>query len=112
MHLERKQSLKTHFPLNLIAYNKFYLNRAFKGLYWLRCDSTKVVLILIEYLNIYCVIISLRDSFGAQTNLKRSLRQKLSPFKNLCQNRAFKGVFGHRNDNCEVVLIPNEYLNI
>ena len=79
-HLELQQTLKTHFPLNLIAYNKFYLNRAFKGLYWLRCDSTKVVLILIEYLNIYCVIISLRDSFGAQTNLKKSFRVKTKSF--------------------------------
>ena len=62
-HLEMQQILKTHFALNLNAYDKFYLNRSFKGLFWLRSDSRKVVLILHEYLNIYCIIISLRDSF-------------------------------------------------
>ena len=37
-------NLKTHFALNLSAYNKVYLNRAFKGPFWLRSDSSKVVL--------------------------------------------------------------------
>ena len=99
------KTLELHFALNLSAYNKFYLNRAFKGLYWLRCDSSKIVLTLNEYLNIYCVIISLRDSFRAQTNLKKSLRQKLSPFKNLCQNRAFKGLFWHRRGSSKVYFL-------
>ena len=75
-HLDLQKTLKTYFALNLSAYNKFYLTRAFKGLYWLRCDSSKVVLILNEYLNMYCIIINLRDSFGVQTNLKNSLRAK------------------------------------
>ena len=58
-----QQTLKTHFALNLNAYNKFYVNRCFKELFRLRSDSRKVVSILNEYLNIYCIIISLRDSF-------------------------------------------------
>ena len=33
-HLDLEQTLKTYFTLNLSAYKKFYLNRAFKGLYW------------------------------------------------------------------------------
>ena len=73
-------NLKTHFALNLSAYNKFYVNQAFKGLHWLRCDSSKVVLILNEYLSIYYVIISLSDLFGAQTNLKKSLCSKTKSF--------------------------------
>ena len=71
-----KQTLKTHFALNLNAYNKFYVNRSFKELFSLRSESRKVVLILHEYLNIYCVIRSLRDSVGAQTNFKKSPRAK------------------------------------
>ena len=63
MHLEIQKTLKTQFALNLSAYNKFYLNRAFKGLLSLRSDSNKVVLFLHEYLNINCIIISVRDSF-------------------------------------------------
>ena len=73
-----QQTLKTHFELNLSAYNKFYLNRAFKELLWLRChyalklsaynqiyqnrafqgplwlqnESSNVVLILNEYFNV------------------------------------------------------------
>ena len=58
-----KQTLKTHFALNLSAFNKFYPNRAFKGRFWLRSDSNKVVLMLHVCLNIYCIIISPRDSF-------------------------------------------------
>ena len=71
-----QQTLKTQFALNLNACNKFYLNRAFKGLSWLRSDSSKVVLILHVYLNTYCIIISLRDSFSAPTSHKNSLRAK------------------------------------
>ena len=58
-----QKTLKTPFALNLNADNKFYLNGAFKGFLWLRSDSSKVVLSLHEYLNINCIIISLRDSF-------------------------------------------------
>ena len=104
-HLEIQHTLKNDVALNLSAHNKFHVNRAFKGLFRLRCDSSKVVLFLNKYLNIYCVIISLRDSFGAQTNLKKSLRQKLSPFKNLCQNRAFKGLFWHRRGSSKVYFL-------
>ena len=68
--MELQHNLKTHFALNLSAYNKFYVNRASKGLCWLRWDPRKVVLILNEHLNKDYDIISLRDSFGAQTNLK------------------------------------------
>ena len=78
--MDLQKTLKTHFVLNLSAYSKFYVNPGFKGLYWLRCDSSKVVLILNEYLNIYFVIISFRDSFGALTNLKKSLRAKPMSF--------------------------------
>ena len=78
--MELQHTLKTHFAVNLSAYNKFYLNRAFKGLYWLRCDSSKVVLFLNTYLKIYCVIISLRDSFGAQKILKKSHHTKKKSF--------------------------------
>ena len=107
-----QQTLKTHFALNLSAYNKFNLNRAFKGLFWLQSDSSKVVLIQQEYLNVYCSIISLRDSFWAPTSLKKSLRVKLSPFDKLCLNRAFKGLFWFRSDTRKAVLIIHEYLNI
>ena len=110
--MELQQTLKTHFALNLSANNMFYLNRAFNGLFWLRCDSSKVVLTLNEYLNIYCVIIILKDLFGAETNFKKSLCAKLSPFNNLCLNRAFKKLFWHRSDSSKVILIQNEYLNI
>ena len=110
--MDLQKTLRKNFALNLSTYNKFYLNRAFKGLYSLRCDSSKVVLILNKYLNIYCVIICLRGSFGAQTNLKKFFAQKLSPFNSLCVNRDFKGLFLHRSDSSKVVLIPNEYLNI
>ena len=75
-----QQTLKTYFALNPSAYNKFYLNQAFKGLFWLRSDSTKVVLILHEYLNIYFIIISLRDSFWEPTSLQKSLREKTKSF--------------------------------
>ena len=78
IHLEIQQTLKTHFALNLSAYNKFYLNKAFNGLFWLQSDSSKVVLNLHEYLNIYCIIISLRDSFLAPTSLKNSLHAKIN----------------------------------
>ena len=78
--MKLQQTLKTHVALNLCAYNKFYLNRAFQGLYWFRCDSIKVVLFLNQYFNIYCVIISPRDAFGAQKNLKISLRKKIKSF--------------------------------
>ena len=79
-HLELQQTLKTHFALNLSAYNKLYVNRAFKGLSCLWCDSSNVVLMLNEYLKIYYVIISLRESFGAQTKLKKSIRVKTKSF--------------------------------
>ena len=75
-----QQTLKTHFALNLSAHNKFYLNRAFIGLFWLRSDSSKVVLILHEYWNIYCIIVSLTESFWAPTSLKKSLRKKTKSF--------------------------------
>ena len=72
--------LKISLRAKSSAYNKFYLNREFKGLYWLRCHSSKTILTLNEYLNIYCVIISLRDSFGGSKNLKKSLRTKPKSF--------------------------------
>ena len=71
-----QQSLKTHFALNLSAYNKFLLIGAFKGLFWLRNDKSKVVLILHEYTNINFITISLRDSFGGQPSFENSLRTK------------------------------------
>ena len=74
--MELQHTLKTHVALNLIAYNKFYVNRAFIELSWLRCDPSKVVLILNEYLNKDYDIISLRYLFGAQTNLKKSISAK------------------------------------
>ena len=58
-----EKTLKSHFVLKLSAYNKFYLNRAFKRPFWLRSDFSKVVLIIHGFLNRYCIIISLRDSF-------------------------------------------------
>ena len=99
-----QQTLKNHFALNISAYNKFYLNRGFKGLLWLWSHSSRVVLILYEYFNINCIIISLRDSFWAT-------REKLSPFDKLCLNRGFEGFFWSRSDSSKVVLIPNVYFN-
>ena len=51
-----------------------------EGFFWLRSDSSKVVLILNEYLNIYCIIITLRDSFRPQKSVKKSLRRKTKSF--------------------------------
>ena len=67
---------KTQFALKLSLYNKFCLNRAFEGLFLLRSDSSKVVLIPNVYLHIYYFIISLKDALGAPTSLKKSLRAK------------------------------------
>ena len=55
-HLEVKQALKTHFAQKQCRYNEFDPNRAFKGLFGLRSDSGKVVLIPNEYLKVkkYC----------------------------------------------------------
>ena len=39
------KALKTHFALKLSLYNKFCLDRAFEGQFWLRSDSSKVFLI-------------------------------------------------------------------
>ena len=75
-----QQTLKTPLAPKLSAENKFYLNRAFKGLFWLQSESSKVVLILHEYLNIYCIIISLMDSFRAPTSHRKSLRVKTKSF--------------------------------
>ena len=58
-----QQTLKTHLVLKLSAYTKFNLNRAFKRPFWLRSDFSKVVLIIHGFLNRYCIIISLIDSF-------------------------------------------------
>ena len=38
-----QKTLKTHFAQNLGAYNKFYLNRAFNGFFWLWIDSAKLI---------------------------------------------------------------------
>ena len=51
-HLELQQAVKTHFALKLSHYNLFFQNRAFKEFFWLRSDSSKVVLIPNQYLNI------------------------------------------------------------
>ena len=110
--MELQKTLKTHFVLNLSAFNKFYLSVAFSGLFWLRSDSCKVVLIINEYLNIYCTIISLRDALELKKTLKTHFAKKLSPFNNLCLNRAFKELFLHKSDSSKVVLNPNEYSNI
>ena len=74
--MEMKQTLKTHFELNLSAYKKFYIIRASKWPFWLRSYSGKVVLILHEYLNIYYIIISLRNSFGAPRSSKNTFHVK------------------------------------
>ena len=73
-------NLKIHFAQNLSAYDEFYPSRAFKGLFGLRSDTSKVVFILNKYLNIYCIIISLKDSFGAITRLKNSRHAKTKSF--------------------------------
>ena len=78
--MSRNKNLKAKFALNVSTYNKFYVNLAFKGLFWLQSDSSIVVLILNEYLNIYCIIISLIDSFGALTRIKKSLPTKTKSF--------------------------------
>ena len=78
--MDLQQALKTNFAQKLSAYNQFDLNRGFKGLLWLRNMSSKVDLILNEYLNKDYDIISLRESFGAQTNLKKSIRAKTKSF--------------------------------
>ena len=49
----------------------------FNWVFWLRSDSSKIVLIPTEYLSIYYIIISIKYSFGAPTSLKKSLRAKL-----------------------------------
>ena len=87
------KNLELHFALNLSACNKFYLNRAFKGLYWLPCDSSKVVYILNEYLPMYCVIVSLGTHLELKKTLKSHFAQKPSPFNNLFLNRVFKELF-------------------
>ena len=92
--MELQQTLKTHFALILSAYNKFYLNRAFKGLYWLGCDSSKAVLILNEYLNMYCVIVSLGTHLELQQTLKRHFALNTSAYNKLYLNGAFKGLIG------------------
>ena len=74
--MEMKQTLKTHFELNLSAYKKFYINRASKWPFWLQSYSGKVVLILHEYLNIYYIIISIKNSFRTPTSQKNSFRAK------------------------------------
>ena len=73
---EHQKTSKTHFALKLNLYNKFCLNRAFEGLFWVRSDSSKVVLIRNVYLHIYYIIISLKHSLGAPTSLKKSPRAK------------------------------------
>ena len=73
-------NLKNSFALNLKAYNMFYLNRAFMRLFWLRSDSNKVVFIVNKYLNIYCIIISLSDSFVPLKSVKKSLRAETKFF--------------------------------
>ena len=107
-----QQTLKTHFAINLNAYNKFYVNLSFKGLFWLWSDSRTVVLILHEYLNIYCIIINLGTHFEHQQAFTSHYAKKLSPFDKLCLNRAFKGLFWFRSVFSKVVLIPNVHLNL
>ena len=68
--------MKTRFALKQSHYNEFYPSRAFKGLFGLRSDTSKVFFILNEYFNVYCIIISLKDLFGAITRLKNSLLVK------------------------------------
>ena len=97
-HLELKKTLKMHFALNLSADNKFYLNRAFKGLYWLPCGSSKVVYILNEYLNMSCVIVSQGTHLELKQTLKSHFAQKPSPFNNLFLNQVFKELFWHGSD--------------
>ena len=92
--MELQQTLKPHFALNLSAYDKFYRNRDFTGLFRLRSGSSKVFLILNEYLNIYCIIIWPRDLFGAPKALKSHFAQKLSPFNQLCLIEPLKVFFG------------------
>ena len=67
---------KTHFALKLSLYIMFCLNRAFEELFLLLTDSSKVVWILNVDLHIYYIIISLKDSLGAPTSLKKSLHAK------------------------------------
>ena len=74
--MELQKAIKSHFAQKLNPFNKLFLNRVFKGLFWLRSDTSKVILIPNEYLNIQYIIISLSDSFGAQTLLKTSLQTK------------------------------------
>ena len=132
-HLELQQTLKMHFvlnttadnlnifkhdnlaklfSLNISADNKFFLNRAFKGLYQLPCHSSKVVFILNEYLNKYFFILSL----GTHLELKQTL--KFASHKNqvllitCAKIEPFEELFWHRSDSMKVVLIANEYLNI
>ena len=128
-HLEMKQTLKTHFSLNLNAYNKFYVNRSFKELFWLRSESRNVVSILHEYLNIYWIIISLGDSFWAPTSLQKLLRAKTKSFwaptslqkslraktkllSSFAEIEPLKAFFWFRSDFTKAVLISIVYLNI
>ena len=71
---------KTLFTLNVNTYNKFYLNLGVKVLFRLRSESSKVVLMPNEYLNIYCIIISLRDSLRPPKSVKKSLRAETKSF--------------------------------
>ena len=73
---EHQKTSKTHFALKLSLYNNFCLNRAFQGLFWLRSDPSKAVLIPNVYLHIYYIIISLKDSLRAPTSLKKFLHAK------------------------------------
>ena len=74
--MELQKAIKIHFAQKLNPFSKLFLNRVFKGLFWIRSDTSKVILIPNEYLNIQYIIISLSDSFRAQTLLKNSLQTK------------------------------------
>ena len=110
--MEPQKTLETHFAFNLSADNKFYLDRAFKGLYYLPCDSSKVVYIINEYLNMYCVIVSLGNHLELEQTLKRHFALNTSAYNKLYLNRAFKGFYWLRCDSSKVFFILNEYLNI
>ena len=91
--------MKTRIALKQSHYNEFYPSRAFKGLFRLRNDTSKVFFILNEYFNVYYIIIGLKDLFGAITRHKNSLHEKTVIFSSFAKIEPLKGLFG-----CEVSL--------
>ena len=78
--MEVKQALKTHFALNSVVITSFTQIEPLHNYFGSEVCLAKFFLIPNEYLKEKYIVISLRDSFGAITRLKKSIHAKIKSF--------------------------------